>query len=163
MATIYRFLVENKVRGGAVGGRTSGENSKKSTGKTTTFLKMLEGNKGGVEANRKLRAINPLINKITGGYWEQGMRVGRAMGGLFKFKTSGTGFAFAGLSAVAVAFIIQMAIKILLQYQQLQIKNADQLNKFNYKAMESGNSAVRGQFSTNVDILTGRITYNQNK
>jgi hypothetical protein len=164
MATIYRFLVESSIKGGAKGGRSSGENSDKKTGKTTTLLQMLSNNKGGVEHNRKFRAINPLINKITGGYWEKGMRLGRSMGGLLKFKVgSGGALKFAGFGGPAVAIIVALAIQSLLTYQSLQIKNADQLNKYNYKAMESGNSAVRGQFNTSVNVLTGRISYNQNK
>jgi hypothetical protein len=164
MATIYRFLVESSVKGGAKGGRSSGENSDKKTGKTTTLLQMISNNKGGVEHNRKLRAINPLINKMTGGYWEKSMRLGRSMGGLLKFKVgSGGALKFAGLSGPAVAIIIALAISVALKYQKLQIKNADELNKYNYKAMESGNSAIRGQFQTSVNVFTGRISYNQNK
>ena len=164
MATIYRFLVESSVRGGASGGRKSGENSKKSTGKTTTLLRALSNNKGGVEHNRKTRAINPLINKISAGTWEKANRVGRATMGLVKFKTTESGaLKFAGISKPAIAIIIQLIIMSLLKYQNVQIRNNDVLNKYNFKSMESGNSAVRGEYSTSVNILNGKISYNQNK
>lgn len=165
MATIYRFIVEQGTSKGA-GGRSSGENSKKSTGKSTTLLKMIGGGeKGGVEHNRKLRAINPLLNRLTGGYWERGMRVGRAALGLVKFKTNAeTGQTqFAGLSGPAIAIIIAFAIQMVMKYHAKQIANEQEKNRMNYKAMENGVGAIRGQYETATNFWSGKISYNQNK
>ena len=165
MATIYRFIVEQGTSAKS-GGRMSGENSKKSTAKSTTLLKMLGGgNKGGVEHNRKLRAINPLMNKMTGGYWERGMRIGRAGLGLVKFKkNANTGkMEYAGLSGPAIAIIIAFLIQTMMKHHAKLIAKEQEKNKLNYKAMENGVGAIRGQYETSVNFWSGKISYNQNK
>ena len=165
MATIYRFIVEQGATKSA-GGRTSGENSKKSTGKSTTLLKMLgSGGKGGVEHNRKLRAINPLMNKMTGGYWERGMRIGRAGLGLVKFKKNASSgkMEFAGLSGPAIAIIISFLLQTMMKHHAKLIAKEQEKNKLNYKAMENGVGLVRGQYETSVNIWSGKISYNQNR
>lgn len=164
MATIYRFIVEQG-KSGKSGGRNSGDESTKKTGKTFTALQLLgTGEKGGVEHNRKLRAINPLLNKITYGYWEKGMRVGRAGLGLLKFRKTDTGgLEFAGLSATAIAILIAFTIQTYLKIQQYYIKIAEQQNKANYKSLENGVSSIHGQYETSVNVWNGKITYNQNK
>lgn len=165
MATIYRFIVEQQSSIGS-GGRTSGGNSKKQTAKTTTLLKMIGGGaKGGVEHNRKMRAINPLLNKMTGGYWEKGMRVGRAGLGLFKYKKNAqTGkMEFAGLSGPAIAIIIAFLLQTMMKHHAKLIAKEQEKNKLNYKAMENGVGAIRGQYETSVNVWSGKISYNQNK
>ncbi len=165
MATIYRFIVEQGTSKSA-GGRTSGENSKKTTAKTTTLLKMMKGSeKGGVEHNRKMRAINPLLNRLTGGYWEKGMRVGRAGLGLVKFKqNANTGkMEFAGLSGPAIAIIIAFLLQTMMKHHAKLIAKEQERNKLNYKAMETGVGAVRGEYETSVNVWSGKISYNQNK
>lgn len=165
MATIYRFIVEQGTSKSA-GGRTSGENSKKKTAKSTTLLKMLGGGeKGGVEHNRKLRAINPLLNKMTGGYWERGMRVGRAGLGFFKFRQNAdTGkMEFAGLSGPAIAIIIAFVIQTIMKYHAKSIATEQEANKLNFKAMENGVGAIRGEYETSANFWSGKISYNQNK
>ena len=76
MATIYRFVIEQKASASG-GGRkdTSPGNggAKKGAAKKGRMVSIFGGERGGVEHNRKMRAINPLINKATGGYWEKGM------------------------------------------------------------------------------------------
>ena len=66
MATIYRFIVENKVKESG-GRKSSGDSgySKKTTAKKGKWVSLFGGEKGGVEHNRKMRAINPLMNKMT--------------------------------------------------------------------------------------------------
>ena len=66
MATIYKFLIEEQSGSPSSGGRKSRTPSEK------TVSKKVETPKGtGVEHNRKMRAINPLINKATNGAWER--------------------------------------------------------------------------------------------
>ena len=104
MATIYRIAIEQTTKSqsdGRKGGNRAGT-GKKSTAKTTNIF----GVRGGVEHNRKMRAINPVLNKATHGYWEKGMRLGRAGLGLVK-RDENTG-AFAGLSGPAIAIIIAL-------------------------------------------------------
>ena len=163
MATIYRFIVEQKTTQSS-GRKSSAESSgrsKRSTAKKGKAVSILGGEKGGVEHNRYMRAINPLLNKITGGWWERGMRVGRAGMGLVKVNSE-TG-KFAGFSAPAIAIIIAFAIKMLLDYQKSQVRIAEQKNKQNFKMLENGFGQINSMYEIAVAPLTGRMTYNQNK
>jgi len=161
MATIYRFIVEQKTTGRSSGGRKESSGiSKKTTAKKGRWVSILGGEKGGVEHNRKLRAINPLLNKATGGYWEKGMRLGRAGMGLITRNTS-TGAI--GLSGTAIAIIIAFVIQTILKLQNRDIQIAERQNTQDYKSMENGIGAIRGQYEINVNLWNGRRTYNQNK
>ena len=160
MATIYRFIVENK---GGTGGNgrnnTSSSAPKKSTGKGK-WVNALGTDRGGVEHNRKMRAINPLLNRATGGYWEKGMRVGRAGLGLVKRNTETGEIKIGGVGfAIIIAFIIQAMLK----YQKKQMVNAEKQNAQNYKSMEVGISAIHGQYSIDRNFWNGKINYNENK
>ena len=162
MATIYRFVIEQKTTGGDSGGRKSqSSGASKGASKKGKTVTLLNSAKGGVESNRKLRAINPSLNKMTHGYWEKGMRVGRAGLGLVKFDAE-TG-KFAGFSGPAVAIIIAFIIQTLLKWQNKEREKAQQFNRHNYKAMENGFGAVHGEYDTTINILSGRVTYNENK
>lgn len=160
MATIYRFIVEQKSSGRAGGnGRTPKEPKVKAPSKGK-WVSLFGGDKGGVEHNRKLRAINPLINRMTGGVWEKGMRVGRAGLGLIKVnETTGK----MGISGPAVAIIIAFVLQILMKQLQIEQQKAAQMNAQNFKMLENGIGAVHGQYKISVNVLTGRQTYNQNK
>ena len=162
MATIYRFIVEQKGSAGR-SGRKSGDSTNKkgaSKGKVKTTT-LLGSAKGGVEHNRYLRPINPVMNKLTGGYWEKGMRLGRAGLGLVKFNAE-TG-AFAGLSYVAIAIIISFILQSIMKIQARDREVANKQNAQDYKSMENGIGAVRGAYDISVNVWNGRRTYNQNK
>lgn len=163
MATIYRFVVEQK-KASETGGRKSGKEgsgtSKKTTAKKGKWVSVLDSPKGGVEANRKMRAINPLLNKVTGGYWEKGMRLGRAGLGLVQRNTE-TGKL--GLSGPAVAIIIAFVIQTVLKIQARDRAKANELNAQNYKMLENGYGAIRSSYEISVNGWSGRQTYNQNK
>ena len=168
MATAYRFIIEQRITnvngggGGRMGEGSSATTSRKTPSKKGTKTVTLLGSmKGGVEHNRKLRAINPLLNKATHGYWEKGMRLGRAGLGLVKFDAE-TG-AFAGISGVAVAIIISMAIQTFLKIQNEQREHAKELNNQNFNLMESGVYGIRGDYQISVNMFNSRATYNQNK
>ena len=160
MATIYRFIIEQKSSGRAGGnGRTPQEPKVKAAGKGR-WVSLFGGEKGGVEHNRKLRAINPLINRMTGGVWEKGMRVGRAGLGLIQ-KNTETGKI--GRSGTAVAIIIAFVLQILMKQLQIEQQKAAKLNAQNFKRLENGVGAVHGQYKISANFFTGRHTYNQNK
>lgn len=164
MATIYRFIVENKVTGGSGDGRKSSSAdsgiSKKTTAKKGRYVSIIGGSKGGVEHNRKMRAVNPLLNKITHGYYEKGMRAGRAAMGLFQRNTE-TGKL--GISGTALTILISLMITTLLKWQNIERQKAQQANAQNYKMLENGFGAVRGAYDISVNFWTGERTYNQNK
>lgn len=155
MATLYRFLIEQKESGG--GGRKARDTTSKHI--SAKKLKGFSGDRGGVEHNRKMRAINPMINKMTGGAWEKSMRVGRAAIGITKTDKKGNTV----FSAVAVAILVQMVLSLLLKYQQSERRRAEKENNQNFKQLENGYGAVHGAYEISTNIFNGRHTYNQNK
>lgn len=157
MATIYEFIVKNQ----ATKGTGTGGDGKGGVGKSTTGL-FGSGEKGGVEANRKMRAINPMLNKMTGGWWEKGTRLGRAGAGLLQFDKK-TG-AFAGLSGVAITIIISFVLQQVLQLQRKQQIEARKVNQNNFKKLESGGEgAISEAYGVSTNFWDGKITYNKNK
>ena len=162
MATIYRFIVEQKQTGGGGSGRKVRETSvsAKSAAKKGRMVSIFGGEKGGVEHNRKMRAINPLINRMTGGVWEKGMRVGRAGIGLVQRNTE-TGKI--GISGPAIAIIIAFVIQMLMKWLASEQQKAKKQNAQNFKQMENGIGAINSQYRVSSNFWTGRLTYNQNK
>lgn len=160
MATIYRFIVEQKVRQTGGDGRKVTDGVTKSAAKTGRWVSLFGGEKGGVEHNRKMRAINPLLNKVTGGVWEKGMRVGRAGMGLVKVNTE-TGKL--GISGPAIAIIIAFVLQVLMKWLAYEQEKARKMNVQNYKQLENGIGAVHGQYKVATNFWTGLHTYNQNK
>ena len=160
MATIYRFIVEQKISQTG-SGRNPSSGQGKGAGKKGRSVSFFGGDKGGVEHNRKMRAINPLLNRMTGGAWEKGMRLTRAGIGLGKSveKNGAKGI----LTGPALYIIIAFVLTILLKWQQQEIKKAKELNAQNYKQLENGYGSVHGQYEISTAFWTGRHTYNQNK
>lgn len=156
MATIYRFIIEERQSGS--GGRNSTKSSKGS-GKGR-YVSLFGGPRGGVEHNRKMRAINPLLNKATNGIWEKTMRVGRAFKGLVT-KNEQTGKL--GISGSALAIIIAFIIQSVLQFQNQQIQQAKKSNTQNYTQLENGYGAIHGAYEVTSSWWDGRVTLNQNK
>ena len=161
MATIYRFIVENRSSGGNGSGRKSDSSSapRKATAKGK-WVSALKSGKGGVEHNRKMRAINPLLNRATGGYWEKGMRLGRAGLGLIQRNTE-TGAL--RVSGTALTIIIALIVTSFLKIQRKNIAEANKQNAQNYKSMEVGISAVHGQYNISRNYWNGKMSYNENK
>lgn len=162
MATIYRFIVENKYSGRSSGGRnvSSSENAPRKATAKGKWVNALSSPRGGVEHGRRMRAINPLLNRATGGYWEKGMRVGRATLGLVQRNTETDKLRVGGIGvAILIAFIIQS----MLQLQKKNLEWGKQRNTQNYKQMETGVSQVHGEYQVSVNMISGRRTYNENK
>ena len=160
MATIYRFIVEQKVSQTG-SGRNPSSGQGKGAAKKGRSVSFFGGDKGGVEHNRKLRAINPLLNRMTGGWWEKGMRLTRAGIGLGKSisKNGAKGV----LTGPALYIILAFVITTLLKFQQQQLLQAQKMNAQNYLQLENGVSSVHGQYKISTSFWTGRHTYNQNK
>ena len=163
MATIYRFVVEQKQTGGGGGRNNTGSQSgqsKKQTAKRGKWVSILGGEKGGVEHNRKMRAINPVLNKMTGGYWEKGMRLGRAATGLI---TKNTETGKIGISGPAIAIIIAFLLITLSNMNDKIVDRQRRLNTRNFTMLENGFGAVRSQYSITTSAFFEYRTYNQNK
>ena len=157
MATIYRIVVEQSSKTTSADGRKSSDKLRQAAKSSTLGI----GPRGGVEHNRKMRAINPLLNKATSGYWEKGMRLGRASLGLAKnIEQKGMKGILAGPS---IAIIIALVLQTLIKWQNKERQKAQQLNAQNYKSLENGVGAINSAYSVEVNFWTGRQTYNQNK
>lgn len=144
MATVYRFIVESKGGGTGSGGSRSGSGRPR-TAKTPTLKRQ------GVEHNRKLRALNPVFNKGTGGAYEKFMRLGRAGIGLTRGSSVGL--------TIIIAFVLQQLMKW--QNKEVQIANAK--NTQDYKRLENGLDAIHSAYEVSENLLTGRISYKENK
>ena len=159
MATIYRFIVEQKVTATTNGRNVGG--GRKTTGKSKSASSFLGSPKGGVEHNRKMRAINPLMNKITGGIWEKGWRASRAVLGIGKsVKKYGAKGLYQG---PALYIIIAMVISALLSWQSKERQKSEKLNAQNYKQLENGVGAIHGQYKITQNVWNGRYKMNENK
>ena len=161
MATLYEFAITQYTKA-----TDDGRSGKDFSGRKTASKKGVDtGNivgvsKGGVEHNRKMRAINPLLNKATHGYWEKGMRLGRAGLGMIKTDEAGN---FAGLSGTAITIIISLIIQTVLKIQAQQREHARSMNSQNFKALENGTGAIYTDYEVSVNIWDSRATYNENK
>lgn len=165
MATIYRFIVESKTSdGGGTGRGSKGGTATKGAGKKGKYVPLFGGPKGGVEHNRKMRAINPILNKVTGGVWEKGMRLGRAAGGLIKVNDK-TGQIKLGGPAIAIiiAFILQTVWNFVAKYNNHARQIAERENAQNFTRLENGGGAIHGSYSIARDLWSGKQTYNENK
>lgn len=163
MATIYRFVIEQKQSGGR--GDSGGKpRASKGAAKKGRDLPLFGGSKGGVEHNRKMRAINPLLNKVTGGAWEKGVRLTRAAGGLIKRNTETGKLSIGGPAiAIIIAFVIMTVWNSIAKWNQRERYTADRLNAENFKQLENGSGAIHGSYKIMVNGWSGRITYNENK
>lgn len=168
MATIYRFIVEQRttVAGTGVYGGVSGSGrATKGAAKKGKNLPLLFGGEfGGVHRNRKLRAINPIMNKVTNGIWEKGFRLTRAGMGLVRRNTETGKITFSGVSiAIIVAFILMQVWNGIAKWNQRERAEANKLNAQNFNAMENGSGTVHGAYKIAVNGWSGHITYNENK
>jgi hypothetical protein len=161
MATIYRFIVEARkatgvsydadgnpipAKGAGSKGGASGSGSGFNFG----------GSRGGVEHNRYMRPINPLMNQLTGGWWEKGQRLGRAGAGVLDVaKTKGIG---AALGSTGSLIILQFAIMMAVQAFKDQQKKAKEENQANFLKIKSGQTTLSQDYKVSRNIF-GLITY----
>jgi hypothetical protein len=160
MATIYRFIVEAQRATGvttdadgvvipAKGAGSKGGSS--GSGRGFNF----GGSRGGVEHNRYMRPINPLLNRLTGGWWEKGNRLGRAAASLpEQFNQKGIG----ALGSTGMLIILQFAIMMAVQAFGEQQKKAKEENQANFLKIKSGQTTLGQDYKVSKNIF-GLITY----
>ena len=160
MATIYRFIVEQRGSGGSGNGGAS----KKSTTKTITPLKLLTGGVGGgANNNRSMRGVNAVMNVAIPNY-EKGVRFAKASLGLIKLKQKeGGGYAFAGISGTALAVFFVLMLRIAMSHHKKLTEKEERNNNSNYKKLETGQTAIHGQFNVVSNFWSGKLTFNENK
>jgi hypothetical protein len=160
MATIYRFIVEARQAtgvsydaDGVVIPRKGAGSKGGSSGSGSGFN--FGGSRGGVEHNRYMRPINPLINQLTGGWWEKGQRLGRAAASLpEQFSKKGIG----ALGSTGALIIMQFAIMMAVQAFREQQKKAKEENQSNYLKIVSGQTTLGQDYKVSRNSF-GKITY----
>ena len=160
MATIYRFIVEASKAGmgsfDADGNPVPRKGAGSKGGGSLTAHNPFGKNSGGVEHNRYMRPINPLLNQITGGWWEKGTRLARAGGGVLDVaKKQGIGSALVSTGSL---IILQFAIMMAVQAFQDQQKKAKEENQSNYLKITSGQTTLGQDYKVSRNIF-GKITY----
>jgi hypothetical protein len=160
MATIYRFIVEAQKSGSATYDadgnaipRKGAGNKGGSSGSGSGFN--FGGTRGGVEHNRYMRPINPLMNRLTGGWWEKGNRLGRAAIALpEQINKKGIG----ALGSVPALIMLQFAIMEIDRRFREQQKKAREENQANYLKIVSGQTTLGQDYKVSRNIF-GLITY----
>ena len=161
MATIYRFIVEAQKASGVqydADGNViprKGAGSKGGAGGSGRGFN-IGGSRGGVEHNRYMRPINPLLNRLTGGYWEKFNRVGRSVAQIGSDLSNNKGLsAFTGTAGL---IILQFAIMEVDKYVREQMKKAKEENQANYLKIVSGQTTIGQDYKVSRNIF-GKITY----
>jgi hypothetical protein len=154
MASVYRIIVENKEINNGYSISSNGEILPKKGSSKGSGLKngILTGKRGGVEHNRYMRPINPLLNRYTGGVWEKSLRFGRAMSGLI---TTG--------SLVGASILLQFGVNALDKTFRQYKKRVEQNNNSNFLQMKYGVNTINEAYSVSKNIITGKITYKSQK
>ena len=161
MATIYRFIVEDMTgkQGNAFdanGNPIPAKGAGSKGGFSLTAHNPTGKNRGGVEHNRFMRPIHPLMNQLTGGWWEKGQRLGRAGAGVIQVaNTKGIG---AALGSTGALIIMQFAIMMAVQAFREQQKKAKEENQANFLKIKSGQTTLGQDYKVSKDIF-GKITY----
>jgi hypothetical protein len=160
MATIYRFIVEAQKSGSASFDADGNPTTRKgagnkggSSGSGSGFN--FGGTRGGVEHNRYMRPINPLMNRLTGGWWEKGQRLGRAALSLpDQFDKKGIG----ALASTGALIILQFAIMSIDRWFREQQKKSKEENQANYLKIVSGQTTLGQDYKVSRNIF-GKINY----
>jgi len=160
MATIYRFIVEARKATGVsydANGNPIPVKGAGSKGGASLVAHNPSGrNRGGVEHNRYMRPINPLLNRLTGGYWEKFNRVGRSVAQIGSDLSNNKGLsAFTGTAGL---IILQFAIMEVDKYVREQMKKAKEENQANYLKIVSGQTTLGQDYKVSRNIF-GKITY----
>lgn len=159
MATIYKFILET--RSDASQSVTISANGEilplKGAGtKADDVGRLYTGSNVGVEHNRYMRLINPVLNRYTGGWWEKGVRMGRsAIGVVNVARTSGLG---AALASVGMIQIGQLAIMELVKWIEREKKKANEENQANYLKLRSGTTMLPKDYKITKNFF-GKLTY----
>jgi hypothetical protein len=163
MATIYRFIVEARKATGvsydADGNPIPAKGAGSKGGGSLLAHNPSGKNRGGVEHNRYMRPINPLMNQLTGGWWEKGQRLGRSAMSLPEaFRTKDGKFTAAGFGSTGALLILQFAIMMGVQAFKDQQKKSKEENQANYLKIVSGQTTVGQDYKVSRNIF-GKITY----
>ena len=142
MATIYEFIVRDQTKDGKklmVDNETGEVIGKKSVAKEKPF----SGSNKGVDHNRYMRAVNPLINRYVPGF-EKYVRGSRAVVGVYDtLLTNGISSAMTSVGAIV---LLELALTKLDDMRREKIEETKKENIANYNKLVTGQT----QLSQNV-------------
>ena len=153
MATIYEFIVRDQTKGGKkvmVDDETGEVIGKSSVAKE----KPLSGSNKGVDHNRYMRAVNPLINRYVPSF-EKYVRSGRAIVGVFDTIVQ-EGITSA-MTSVGAIILLQLALTKLDDLRREKIEEAKKENIANYNKLITGQTQLSQKIKATKNIF-GKIT-----
>lgn len=154
MATIYRFIVEEKQGNAGHSVGVDGTPVPKNGAGHRSFN--LGGMFGGAEHNRYMRPINSVMNRVTGGVWEKGTRLAKA--GINVAQVGGKEGVLGALGSVGFMIIVQfLVIEMMKMFEQAQ-KKAREENQANFLKIKTGQTVLNDNYKINRDFF-GKITY----
>ena len=154
MATIYEFIVRDQTKNGKIA-MIDPDTGEVIAIKSVAKEKPLSGSNKGVDHNRYMRAVNPLINRYVPGF-EKYVRGGRAIVGVFDtLAQTGIKSAITGVGAIV---LLELALTKLDDLRREKIEEAKKENIANYNKLITGQT----QLSQNVKAtknIWGKITF----
>ena len=154
MATIYEFIVRDQTKDGKklmVDNETGEVIGKSSVAKE----KPLSGSNKGVDHNRYMRAVNPLINRYVPGF-EKYVRGGRAVVGMYDTLVQ-TGIKSA-ITSVGAIVLLELALTKLDDLRREKIEEAKKENIANYNKLITGQTQLSQNVKATKNIF-GKITF----
>ena len=154
MATIYEFIVRDQTKDGKklmVDNETGEVIGKSSVAKE----KPLSGSNKGVDHNRYMRAVNPLINRYVPGF-EKYVRGGRAIVGMYDTLAQ-TGIKSA-ITSVGAIVLLELALTKLDDLRREKIEEAKKENIANYNKLITGQTQLSQNVKATKNIF-GKITF----
>lgn len=154
MATIYEFIVRDQTKDEKkvmVDDETGEVIAKSSVAKE----KPLSGSNKGVDHNRYMRAVNPLINRYVPGF-EKYVRGGRAIIGVYDtLVQTGIKSAITGVGAIV---LLELALTKLDDLRREKIEEAKKENIANYNKLITGQTQLSQNVKATKNIF-GKITF----
>ena len=154
MATIYEFIVRDQTKDGKklmVDNETGEVIGKSSVAKE----KPLSGSNKGVDHNRYMRAVNPLINRYVPGF-EKYVRGGRSIVGMYDTLVQ-TGITSA-ITSVGAIVLLELALTKLDDLRREKIEEAKKENIANYNKIITGQTQLSQNVKATKNIF-GKITF----
>ena len=154
MATIYEFIVRDQTKDGKklmVDNETGEVIAKSSVAKE----KPLSGSNKGVDHNRYMRAVNPLINRYVPAF-EKSVRGGRAIVGVF--DTLVQQGVTSAMTSVGAIVLLELALTKLDDLRREKIEEAKKENIANYNKLITGQTQLSQNVKATKNIF-GKITF----
>ena len=156
MATIYRFIVEEKQGNAGHADTVDGASVPRNGAGNKGFN--LGGMFGGTEHNRFMRPLNSVMNRVTGGVWERGVRITKA--GANVMNAGATDGLSGILGSVGFYIIVQFLIIEMMKMFEEERKKAREENKANFLKIQSGQTYLGNDYSISKNIF-GKTTYHK--